>query len=159
WWPADSVIVEYCRAEAAQPTALGRRCNSGPQGFTPTGYAAQLGEAVVSASGHFTAAITLPATAKPGEIIVQAHPLGRNERAEVYFASRAFTVTQLAPFVTTLSTLRQDWWSQALAGVLLIGAALFIFWPCIMRAIRRGPAPTALANPTIGSLEGDDDDE
>ncbi len=159
WWPADSISVEYCRAEAAQTTALGVRCNSGPQGFTPTGYAAQLGETVVDASGHFTATITLPANAKPGEIIVQARPLGANGRAEVYFASRAFTVTQLAPRVTPLPTLRQDWWPQALVGVLLIGAALFVFWPRIMRVIGRRPAPAVLANPTTVPLEGDDDDE
>ena len=140
WWPADSISVEYCRAEAAQPTALGVRCNSGPQGFTPTGYAAQLGGAVVDESGHFSATVTLPANAKPGAIIVQARPLGGNERAEVYFASRAFTVTQLAPRVTPLPTLRQDWWPQALVGVLLIGAALFVFWPRIMRVIGRRPS-------------------
>jgi hypothetical protein len=159
WWPADCISVEYCRAEAAQQTALGVRCNPGPQGFTSTGYAAQLGEAVVDASGHFTATVTLPANAKPGAVIVQAHPLGGNGRAEVYFASHAFTVTQLAPRVTPLPTLRQDWWPQALVGVLLIGAALFVFWPRIMRAIGRRRAPTALANPRSVPLEGDGDDE
>ena len=90
---------------------------------------------------------------------MQARPLGANGRAEVYFASRAFTVTQLAPRVTPLPTLRQDWWPQALVGVLLIGAALFVFWPRIMRVIGRRPAPAVLANPTTVPLEGDDDDE
>jgi hypothetical protein len=159
WWPADTIGVEYCRAEAAQPTTLGVRCNSGPQGFTPTGYAAQLGEAIVGASGHFTATVTLPANAKPGAIIVQARPLGGNGRAEVYFASRAFTVIQPAARVTPLPTLRRDWWPQALVGVLLIGSALFVFWPRFMRAIRRRSAPAASAHPTTTSLEGDDDDE
>jgi hypothetical protein len=159
WWPADSVIVEYCRAEAAQPTALGMRCYLGPQGPTTTGYAAQLGGAVVNSGGHFTATITLPVNAKPGEIIVQARLLGGNERAEVYFASRAFTVSQPASRVTPLPALRQDWWPQSLVGLLLIGAALFVFWPRIMRAIGRRPAPTALANSTTVPLKGDDDDE
>ncbi len=94
WWPSDSIIVEYCRAEAAQPTALGLRCNVGPQGLTPTGYAAQLGEAVVDGNGYFQSSVTLPANAKPGAIIVQARPLGGNERAEVYFASQQFTLTR-----------------------------------------------------------------
>lgn len=145
WWPADSVIVEYCRAEAAQTTALGVRCNSGPQGFTTTGYAAQLGAAIVDADGHFTATVTLPANAKPGEVIVQARLPGENARAEVYFASRAFTVTQPASRVTPLPTLRRDWWPQALVGVLLIGAALFVFWPRIKRAIERRPTYSALS--------------
>jgi hypothetical protein len=159
WWPADSVIVEYCRAGSAQPTALGMRCFLGPRGTTTAECAAHLGRAVVDAGGHFTATITLPTNAKPGEIIVEARLLGENERAQVYFASRALGVRQPASYVTPLPTLRQDWWPQAPIGGLLIEAALFVFCPRIMRGIGRRPAPAALANPTTAPLEGDDDDE
>ena len=143
WWPTDFVIVEYCRIEAAQPTALGLRCNPGPQGSAATGYAAQLGEAVVGGDGYFQASVTLPANAKPGAIIVQARLLGDNTRAEIYFASQEFTLTVPAPRATPFLARWRDWWPQALVGVLVLGAALFTFWPRIMRATGRRPAFSA----------------
>jgi hypothetical protein len=162
WWPTDFVSVEYCRAEAAQPTALGMRCNLGPQGLAPTGYAAQLGRAVVDGNGYFSATITLPANAKPGAIIVQARLTDGNTRAGIYFASQEFTLTTPAPSAASLLSRWRDWSPEAIAVVLLIGAMLFVFWPHIMLAIGRRPAPAALAdlaNPTTVPLEGDDDDE
>jgi hypothetical protein len=154
WWPTDYLSVEYCRAEAAQPTALGMRCNLGPQGLTPTGYAAQLGEAVVDGNGYFRATITLPANAKPGAIIMEARLLGGNTRAEIYFASQEFTLTAPAPSATSLLSRWRDWSPEALAGVLVLGAALFVFWPRIMRATGRRPAYSA---PSIG-LSGEEED-
>jgi hypothetical protein len=149
WWPADNISVEYCRTEAAQPTALGVRCNLGPQGLVSTGYAAQLGEAVADASGHFTASVTLPANAKTGAIIIQARPPGGSARADVYFASQEFTLTPPATSPQPLVTHWRDWWTQALVGVLLLGAALFVFWPRTTRIIMRRPAaPTPLGQPS-----------
>jgi hypothetical protein len=143
WWPTDFVSVEYCRAEAAQPTALGMRCNPGPQKITTTGYAMQLGEAVVDGNGYFSSTITLPANAKPGAIIVQARLPDGNTRAEIYFASQEFTLTTPAPRAASLLSRWRDWSPEAIAVVLLIGAALFVFWPRIMRAIGRRPAYSA----------------
>jgi hypothetical protein len=149
WWPTDNISVEYCRTEAAQPTALGMRCNLGPQGLVSTGYAAQLVEAVADASGHFTASVTLPAKAKTGAIIIQARLPGGSARADVYFASQEFTLTPPATSAQSLVTRWRDWWTQALVGVLLLGAALFVFWPRITRIImRRTAAPTPLGQPS-----------
>jgi hypothetical protein len=159
WWPGDEVTVEYCRIEAAEPTAQGMRCNPGPQGSATTGFAAQIGEVLVDTAGHFRATVTLPANAKPGEIIVEARLLGGNTRAAVYFASRAFTLTQPAPRTTPLLARWREWWPQALAGALMLGAALFVFWPRIMRAIGRRHAPAAPSHPTMITLEGDEGDD
>jgi hypothetical protein len=146
WWPTDFVSVEYCRIESAQPTALGMRCNLGPQGLTPTGYAAQLGEAVVDGNGYFQASVTLPANAKPGAIIVEARLLGGNTRAEIYFASQEFTITAQAPRASPLLARWRDWWPQALVAVLLFGAMLFVFWPRILQATGRRSACSAPLN-------------
>jgi hypothetical protein len=154
WWPTDYVSVEYCRSEAAQPTALGMRCNLGPQGLTPTGYAAQLGEAVVDGNGYFSATITLPANAKPGAIIMEARLLGGNTRADMYFASQGFTVTAPAARATPLLSRWRDWWPQALGGILLLGATLFVFWPRIMRAMGRKPTYSAPST-GLSSIEED----
>jgi hypothetical protein len=159
WWPADHISVEYCRAEAAQQTTLGMRCNLGPQGLVSTGYAAQLGEAAVDMSGHFTASVTLPANAKLGAVIVQARLLGGNERADIYFASQQFTLTPPAPRAQLLMIDWQDWWPRLLVGGLLLGAALFVLWPRFIKGIGHGATPLAPARPTALSFEGDDDDE
>jgi len=140
WYPGDDVSLEYCRIEAAQPTALGLRCNLGPQGSSTTGYASQIGEVSVDTSGRFRASVTLPANAKPGAIIVQARLLGGNTRAEIYFASQEFTLIAPAPRASPFLARWRDWWPQALVGVLVFGAALFVFWPRIMRATGRRPA-------------------
>jgi hypothetical protein len=143
WYPGDDVSLEYCRIEAAQPTALGLRCNLGPQGSSTTGYASQIGEVSVDTSGRFRASVTLPANAKPGAIIVQARLLGGNTRAEIYFASQEITLIAPAPRASPFLARWRDWWPQALVGVLVFGAALFVFWPRIMRATRRRPAYSA----------------
>jgi hypothetical protein len=154
WYAGDIISLEYCRIEAAQPTALGLRCNLGPQGSAATGYAAQLGAAVVDATGHFTATVTLPANAKPGAIIMEAHLLGGNTRTDMYFASQGFTVTAPVPHATPLLSHWRDWWPQALGGILLLGAALFVFWPRIMRAMGRQPIYSALSE--VSSREQED---
>jgi hypothetical protein len=143
WYPGDDVSLEYCRLEAAQPTALGLRCNLGPQGSVATGFAAQIGAVSVDTGGHYSATVTLPHDAKPGAIIVQARVLDSANRAEIYFASQEFTVTAPAPQAAPLLARWRDWWPQALVGALLLGAALFVFWPRIMRAIGRRPAYSA----------------
>jgi hypothetical protein len=159
WWPADTISVEYCRVEATQPTSLGTRCNLGPQGFATSGYAAQLGQVVVDASGHFTASVTLPASAKPGTVILQARLLGADERAAIYFASRQFTLIPPGPHAQPFMIGWQDWWPRLLVCGLLLGAALFVLWPRLRRTIRHGPTPVAPARLIALTLEGDDDDE
>jgi hypothetical protein len=42
---------------------------------------------------------------------------------------------------------------------LLLGAALFVFWPRITHATRRNPAPAIPAQSTMLTLHGDDDDD
>jgi hypothetical protein len=154
WWPTDFVSVEYCRIEAAQPTALGMRCNLGPQGLTPTGYATQLGEAVVDGNGYFLTSVTLPANAKPGAIIVEARLLGGNTRAEIYFASQQFTLTAPALHATSFLSRWRDWSPEALVGVLALVAALFVFWPRIRQAIGRRPASVAPSEGFSSEQEG-----
>jgi hypothetical protein len=90
---------------------------------------------------------------------MEARLLGGNTRAEIYFASQEFTVTAPALNAAPFLSRWRDWWPQALGGILLLGAALFVFWPRIMQAIGRGPAPATPAYPQTITLKGDADDD
>jgi hypothetical protein len=145
WWPGDTILIEYCRLEASSVSPLGTQCNDGPRGLITTGYASQIGTATADESGRFTATVIFPADAKPGDVLLQARLPRESQRALVYFQSQEFLLTAAPSRSQSLTIRWQDWWRQALAGVVLLGAALFVCWPRITQIIKRKPGPAALS--------------
>jgi hypothetical protein len=129
-WPSGkSVIVEYCRSEAVSQGPEGPECNQGSLGLVTTGYAQELGEADVDASGHISTSVTLPNNARSGPVMFQvrvkiADPA--DDIYAIYVQTASFTVTEAGPPQPAQAT--SPWWPFAVAGAVLVILAGLVRW-------------------------------
>lgn len=125
-WPASqTLVVEYCRADAVSRTTTGSACNQNAHGLAVTGYAQRLGETQIDGSGHFSLRVSLPANARPGAILFQARVTSGPPQLAVY--------TQTAPYMVgtaVASPLAAPRWAGLVAGAVLLALAGlgFLLW-------------------------------